>query len=146
MRSIGPAVTREQSPAFLRNSTGRLDLPGPTQEAAWIPRRNSDQLRTSHNSTGTLYSFLPHNKCYCVSAVTMKGTRDTTKLQTGGHRPPVACVQWGRQTAIQQLLRHRQLILNFPIIKWFLKALYLASRRLYISKRTGIWCKQQISE
>ena len=34
MRSIGPAVTREQSPAFLRNSTGRLDLPGPTQEAA----------------------------------------------------------------------------------------------------------------
>ena len=38
---IGPAVTREQSPAFLRNSPGRLDLPGPTQEAAWIPRRNS---------------------------------------------------------------------------------------------------------
>ena len=36
MRSIGPAVTREQSPAFLRNSTGRLDLPGPTQEAAAI--------------------------------------------------------------------------------------------------------------
>ena len=34
MRSIGPAVTREQSPAFLRNSTGRLDLPGPTQEAS----------------------------------------------------------------------------------------------------------------
>src|SRR5574340_486052 len=34
MRSIGPAVTREQSPAFLRNSNGRLDLPGPTQEAA----------------------------------------------------------------------------------------------------------------
>ena len=29
MRSIGPAVTREQSPAFLRNSNGRLDLPGP---------------------------------------------------------------------------------------------------------------------
>ena len=23
-----------QSPAFLRNSNGRLDLPGPTQEAA----------------------------------------------------------------------------------------------------------------
>ena len=32
--SVGPAVTREQSPAFLRNSNGRLDLPGPTQEAA----------------------------------------------------------------------------------------------------------------
>ena len=29
-----PSVTREQSPAFLRNSNGRLDLPGPTQEAA----------------------------------------------------------------------------------------------------------------
>ena len=39
MRSIGPAVTREQSPAFLRNSNGRLDFPGPTQEASWIPRR-----------------------------------------------------------------------------------------------------------
>src|SRR5574340_950475 len=37
MRSIGPAVTREQSPAFLRNSNGRLDLPGPTQEAAATP-------------------------------------------------------------------------------------------------------------
>src|SRR5574342_352097 len=34
MRSIGPAVTREQSPAFLRNSNGRLDLPGPTQDEA----------------------------------------------------------------------------------------------------------------
>ena len=34
MRSIGPAVTREQSPAFLRNSNGRLDFPGPTQEAS----------------------------------------------------------------------------------------------------------------
>ena len=28
MRSIGPAVTREQSPAFLRNSNGRFNLPG----------------------------------------------------------------------------------------------------------------------
>ena len=34
MRSIGPAVTREQSPAFLGNSNGRLDFPGPTQEAS----------------------------------------------------------------------------------------------------------------
>ena len=51
MRSIGPAVTREQSPAFLRNSNGRLDFPGPTQEASWIPRRNSripPQLEKNH--------------------------------------------------------------------------------------------------
>src|SRR5574337_918860 len=51
MRSIGPAVTREQSPAFLRNSNGRLDLPGPTQEAACIPRRNArirPQLEKNH--------------------------------------------------------------------------------------------------
>src|SRR5574337_724437 len=41
MRSIGPEVTREQSPAFLRNSNGRLDFPGPTQEASCIPRRYS---------------------------------------------------------------------------------------------------------
>ena len=31
---LGPAVTREQSTAFLRNSNGRLDLPVPTQEAS----------------------------------------------------------------------------------------------------------------
>ena len=51
MRSIGPAVTREQSPAFLRNSNGRLDFPGPTQEASRIPRRNSrmpPQLEKKH--------------------------------------------------------------------------------------------------
>src|SRR5574337_1356387 len=41
MRSIGPAVTREKSPAFLRNSNGRLDFPGPTQGASCIPRGNS---------------------------------------------------------------------------------------------------------
>ena len=35
VQSVGSLrVGREQSPAFLRNSTGRLDLPGPTQEAA----------------------------------------------------------------------------------------------------------------
>ena len=51
VRSIGPAVTREQSPAFLRNSNGRLDFPGPTQEASWIPSRNSwipPQLEKNH--------------------------------------------------------------------------------------------------
>ena len=34
MRSIGPAVTRKQSPAFLRNSNGRWDLPGPLNARA----------------------------------------------------------------------------------------------------------------
>src|SRR5574337_1203149 len=51
MRSIGPAVTREQSPAFLHNSNGRLDFPGPTQEASLIPRSNSripPQLEKNH--------------------------------------------------------------------------------------------------
>ena len=51
MRSIGPAVTREQCPAFLRNSSGRLDLPGPTQEASSIPRRNSRIPRNSSKTT-----------------------------------------------------------------------------------------------
>src|SRR5574340_1130296 len=46
MRSIGPAVTREQSPAFLRNSNGRLDLPGPTQEASFVlPTRGEGWCR-----------------------------------------------------------------------------------------------------
>src|SRR5574337_1256116 len=51
MRSIGPGVTREQSPAFLRNSNGRLDFPGPTKEASRIPRGNSripPQLEKNH--------------------------------------------------------------------------------------------------
>src|SRR5574339_239527 len=51
MRSIVPAVTREQSPACLRNSNGRLDFPGPTQEASRIPRRNwriPPQLEKNH--------------------------------------------------------------------------------------------------
>ena len=59
MRSIGPAVTREQSPAFLRNSNGRLDLPGPTQEASWIPRRRCHTQYSSYNWRDlclTLYS------------------------------------------------------------------------------------------
>ena len=34
LNAIGPAVTQEQSPAFLRNTNGRLDFPGPTQEAS----------------------------------------------------------------------------------------------------------------
>ena len=51
MRSIGPAVTREQSPAFLRNSNGRLDFPGPTQEASWIPRRTRESRCNSRKST-----------------------------------------------------------------------------------------------
>ena len=52
MRSICPAVTREQSPTVLRHSNVRLDFPGPTQEASWIPpRRNSripPQLEKNH--------------------------------------------------------------------------------------------------
>src|SRR5574337_664488 len=44
---------RRHCPAFLRNSNGRLDLPGPTQEASLIPRRNSripPQLEKNHRS------------------------------------------------------------------------------------------------
>ena len=51
MRSICPAVTREQFPALPRNSNGRLDFPGPTQEASPIPRHNSrilPQLEKNH--------------------------------------------------------------------------------------------------
>src|SRR5574337_881153 len=51
MRSIGPAVTREQSPAFLRNSNGRLDLPGPTQEAAEFPVVTRESRRNSRKTT-----------------------------------------------------------------------------------------------
>ena len=40
MRSIGPAVTREQSPAFLRNSNGRLDFPGPSKLLSGVAKMN----------------------------------------------------------------------------------------------------------
>src|SRR5574341_624291 len=54
MRSIGPAVTREQSPAFLRNSNGRLDLPGPTQEASMLGTNNVDHCsRLCHSGSVT---------------------------------------------------------------------------------------------
>ena len=46
-----PAVTREQSPTLPRNSNGRLDFPGPTEEEAWISRCNSripPQLEKNH--------------------------------------------------------------------------------------------------
>ena len=36
-----PAVTRAQPPALPRNSNGRLGFPGPTQEEARNPLRNS---------------------------------------------------------------------------------------------------------
>src|SRR5574337_1326377 len=39
MRSIGPAVTREQSPAFLRNSNGRLDQMRSAPTDGYAPRR-----------------------------------------------------------------------------------------------------------
>ena len=51
MRSLCPAGTRAQTPALPRNSNGWLDFPGPTQEEAWNPRRNSripPQLEKNH--------------------------------------------------------------------------------------------------
>ena len=49
MRSIGPAVTREQCPAFLRNSSGRLDLPGPTQEGQEEKGTTEDEMAGWHH-------------------------------------------------------------------------------------------------
>ena len=68
MRSIGPAVTREQSPAFLRNSNGRLDFPGPTQEASWIP---------------------PQRRQWHPTPVLLPG-------KSHGRRSLVGCSPWGR--------------------------------------------------
>ena len=51
MRSICPAVRREQAPALLRISNGRLDIPGPKQEASCIPHRKlriPAQLEKNH--------------------------------------------------------------------------------------------------
>src|SRR5574337_617093 len=88
MRSIGPAVTREQSPAFLRNSNGRLDFPGPTQEASRIPRRNSRiplQLekihvvpRSSQDEALSRYSVSGEVPRWVLEVETVLGTLDAT--------------------------------------------------------------------
>src|SRR5574340_346342 len=88
MRSIGPAVTREQSPAFLRNSNGRLDFPGPTQEASRIPRRNSSippQLEKNHvvppssqDEALSRYSVSGEVPREVLEVETVRGTLDAT--------------------------------------------------------------------
>src|SRR5574340_834524 len=51
MRSIGPAVTPEQCPAFLRNSSGRLDLPGPTKRHPEFLVVTRESRRNSRKTT-----------------------------------------------------------------------------------------------
>ena len=60
MRSIGPAVTREQSPAFLRNSNGRLDLPGPSRESEDAPQSYTMAKRKSSDSSDLLAENSKH--------------------------------------------------------------------------------------
>src|SRR5574342_718782 len=92
MRSIGPAVTREQSPAFLRNSNGRLDFPGPTQDASRIPRRNSripPQLEKNH-------VVPPSSQDEALSRYSVSGEvprdRKSTRLNSSHHRISYAVV------------------------------------------------------
>ena len=60
----GPAVTREQSPAFLGNSNGRLDFPGPTHK----------QLKYPFWSAGTAkqapWTFSSYLQIYLASKIT----------------------------------------------------------------------------
>src|SRR5574337_123893 len=51
MRSIGPAVTREQSPAFLRNSNGRLHFLGQHKRHPEFPVVTRESRRNSRKTT-----------------------------------------------------------------------------------------------
>ena len=51
MRSIGPAVTREQCPAFLRNSNGRLDFLGQHKRQREFPIVIRESCYTSRKTT-----------------------------------------------------------------------------------------------
>src|SRR5574337_1346694 len=102
MRSIGPAVTREQSPACLRNSNGRLDFPGPTQEASRIPRRNSripPQLEKNH-------VVPPSSQDEALSRYSVSGEvprdRKSTRLNSSHHSNSYAvfCLKKKKKSAV----------------------------------------------
>ena len=84
-----PAVTREQSPALPRNSNGRLEFPGPTQEEVCIPCRNSrirPQLEKNHvippssqDEALSCYSVSREGAHSILKFETVLGTLDATQ-------------------------------------------------------------------
>src|SRR5574341_2176246 len=85
MRSIGPLLTREQSPAFVRNSNGRLDLPGPTQEQPEFPVLTRESRRNSRKTT-----CLPrHRKMKPFPATAPQEKSHVRNWRSKGHLAPL---------------------------------------------------------
>ena len=85
MRSIGPAVTREQSPAFLRNSNGRLDLPGPHKRQPEFPVVTRESRRNSGKTT-----WLPcHRKMKPFPATAPQEKSHVRNWRSKGHLAPL---------------------------------------------------------
>src|SRR5574340_316292 len=85
MRSIGPAVTREQSPAFLRNSNGRLDLPGQHKRQPEFPVVTRESGRNSRKTT-----WLPrHRKMKPFPATAPQEKSHVRNWRSKGHLAPL---------------------------------------------------------
>src|SRR5574340_2062 len=85
MRSIGPAVTREQSPAFLRNSNGRLDLPGQHKRQPEFPVETRESRRNSRKTT-----WLPrHRKMKPFPATATQEKSHVRNWRSKGHLAPL---------------------------------------------------------
>ena len=80
MRTLCPEVTRAQPPALPRNSNGRLGFPGPTQEEARNPLRNSripPQLEKNH-----VFPTSSQDEALACYGVSRKEPRSVLKCET----------------------------------------------------------------
>src|SRR5574341_1326199 len=85
MRSIGPAVTREQCPAFLRNSNGRLDLLGQHKRQPECPVVTRESRRNSRKTT-----WLPlHHKMKPFPATAPQERSHVRNWRSKGHLAPL---------------------------------------------------------
>src|SRR5574341_39448 len=85
MRSIGPAVTREQSPGFLRNLNGRLDLLGQHKRHPEFPVVTRESRRNSRKTT-----WLPsHRKMKPFPATAPQETYHVRNCRSKGHLAPL---------------------------------------------------------
>src|SRR5574342_344334 len=85
MRSIGPAVTREQSPAFLPNSNGRLDFLGQPKRQREFPVVSRESRRNSRKTTW----LARHRKMKPFPATASQEKSHVRNWRSKGHLAPL---------------------------------------------------------